>query len=201
MGQRLIVSIENNGKEIANIYFHWDAYTDTALYRTKEIVDCIYSQQGKSEKEMLLHLIHFCENRGGGITGGCGSVDWEHIKKLYPNESFKGGSISRNDGLISLSEEGMAASHKWSEGDVIINLDEEIINFGVYSGYESFDEFKSERLEWDEDFSYECIEEIPDIGCDLGFIKISDIGKVYEALGHIHDGFCRYGNEIFELTE
>lgn len=201
MGMRLVLSIEKGGKELANIYYHWGAYTDSALQHTKDIIDCVYNHKDETEEEMLLRLIHFCENEGGGIAGGCASDEWVYIQNLYPNEFFKAEDIARSYGLISLSEAGMAESHTWSEGDVIINLDEELINFGVYSSYEDFEEFRDERLEWDEDLEYQSIEEIPDIGCDLGYINISDIDKVIAALENVHDGFCRYGNEIFELTE
>ena len=201
MGQRLVVSIEKNGKEIANIYFHWSAYTVSALYETRDILKCIYNHKDETEKEMLLRLIRYCENYGGGIAKGIDGDEWKYIQNLYPNEKFKAEGINRSYGLIALSEKEMADSHSWSEGDVIIDLDEELINFGIYAGYEDFEEFKSERMEWDEDFEYKSITAIPDIGYDLGYIKVSDIDKVIAAVENVHDGFCRYGNEIFELTE
>lgn len=201
MGQRLVLSIEKNGKEIANIYFHWSAYTISALYETRDILKCIYNHKDETEKEMLLRLIRYCENYGGGIAKGIEGDEWKYIQNLYPNEKFKAEGINRSYGLIALSEKEMADSHSWSEGDVIIDLDEELINFGIYAGYEDFEEFKSERMEWDEDFDYKSITEIPDIGYDLGYIKVSDIDKVIAAVENVYDGFCRYGNEIFELTE
>ena len=197
MGQRLVISIEKGGKELANIYYHWGAYTDSALLHTKEVVDCIYNHKDETDKEMLLRLIRFCEKQGGGIAGGDEGSEYTYIRKLYPNEIFKVEGISRNDGLISLSEAEMAESHRWSEGDVIIDLDEELINFGVYASYENFDDFL-DCFDDDGDLEYESIYGFPEISYDLGAIKISDINKVTEAINNVVD-YCRYGKEIIEL--
>lgn len=198
MGQRLIVSIEKGGKELCNIYYHWGAYTDSALLHTKEIVDCIYNHKDETDAEMLLRLIHFCENQGGGIANGKNGEDWSYICNLYPDETFKADNINRSDGLISLSESGMAESHKWSEGDVIIDLDTELINFGVYSSYENFDDFL-DCFDDDGDLEYDSLYDFPEIGYDLGTIKVTDIDKVIEAINNVCD-YCRHGNEIIELT-
>jgi len=200
MGQRLVVTIEKECKALCNIYYHWSAYTVSALYETRDILKCIYNHKDETNKEMLLRLIHFCENNGGGIAKGIEGNEFGYIQKLYPNEKFKADDISRNYGLIALSEKEMADSQSWSEGDVTIDLNKELINFGIYAGYDDFEEFKRERMEWDEDLKIESIEDIPDIGYDLGYIKVSDIDKVIKAIEKVNSDICRYKNEIFELT-
>ena len=198
MGQRLCLSIEKGGKELCNIYWHWGAYTDSALLHTKEIVDCIYNHKDETDAEMLLRLIHFCENQGGGIANGKNGEDWKYICNLYPDQTFKADNISRSDGLISLSESGMTESHKWSEGDVIIDLDEDLISFGVYASHESFDDFL-DCFDDDGDLEYNSLYDFPEIGCDLGTIKVTDIDNVIKAINNVCD-YCRHGNEIIELT-
>lgn len=38
MGQRLNIEMKTKGKVVANCYYHWSAYTMTALQLTKEII-------------------------------------------------------------------------------------------------------------------------------------------------------------------
>lgn len=73
MGQRLVISVENNEKKLCNLYYHWSAYTLSALDETKKVIDCIYNHKDESEKELLLRLIQFCEENGGCIDGGSNS--------------------------------------------------------------------------------------------------------------------------------
>lgn len=201
MGQRLLVTVRSQGKDLCNIYYHWSAYTRSALYETRDILDCIYNHDDESESELLLRLIRFCEKNGGGISNGPEGEEWKYIQNLYPSEVFKAEGISRNYGLISLSEKEMAESQCWSEGDVIIDLDEEMVNFGVYCGYEDVEEYIEERKSWDDDFDGIELENVPDIHCDLGYFNVTDISKIINALDRTNEWVVRNGNEIYELTE
>lgn len=201
MGQRLVVTINCQGKDLAKIYYHWSAYTYSALLETKKIVDCIYDHNDETEKELQLRLIRFCEENGGGITGTERYNEFEYIQNLFPNETFKTDNYSRNEGLIALSETGMEGLQDWSEGDVIINLDEDLINFGVYGYCQSLEEYNEERKEWDDDFDDITLEEIPDIGYDLGYINVEDLDAVIAAIEKTNEHVIRHGSEIFELDE
>ena len=199
MGQRLVISIETDGNPIAKLYYHWGAYTTSALYETQQVVDCIYNHKDETIKELQLRLIRFCEANGGGVDGN--EKEQKYIQAMFPNEKFLTDGYSRSRGLIALSAKGMDDMQSWSEGDVIIDLDEDIINFGVYCCYDDLDEYIENRQDWDDEFEGITLEEIPDIGYDIGWINISDIGKVVEAAVKIRDGIARYGNEIYEFTE
>lgn len=181
MGQRLVVTIEKNEKEIAKIYYHWSAYTVSALYATKKIIDCIYNHTEETEKEMLLRLIRFCEENGGCVDMDDDEKELTYIQSLYPNETFKK-TGSRSNGLIALSEMGMADMQRYSEGDVYINLDDETVDFCVYSGYDNLEEYIEERQSWDDEFEGITLEEIPKIDCSLGLFDIEDIGAIIAAL-------------------
>lgn len=198
MGQRLIISVETMGEPIAKLYYHWSAYTTSALYETKKVVDCIYNHEDESVKELQLRLIRFCEQNGGGIRGN--DYEFEYIRNVFPNETFKEDNYSRSYGLIAISEKGMDELQSWSEGDVIINLDEDEINFGVYAGYESFDQYVEERQEWDDEFEGITLEEIPDIGYDIGWIAVEELDAVIAAVDEANADVVRYGNEVFEFT-
>ena len=200
MGQRLVVSVEHLGQCLAKLYYHWSAYTTSALYETKKIVDCIYNHDDETEKQLQLRLIRFCQENGGGVRGD--DAEFDYIQKQFPNEILKKDGYSRNNGLIAISEQGMDDLQSWSEGDVTIDIDEDVIYFGIYASYESLEEYNEERKEWDdEDFEELALEEIPDIGYDLGTISVEDIGYVISALDAVNSNPVRNGNEIIELTE
>ena len=198
MGQRLVVTINNDGREIAKIYYHWSAYSYSALQRVQRIVHCIYDHNDETEKELLLRLIRFCELSGGGIRGD--EKEFEYIKAMYPGEKFKEDGYSRNDGLIALSESGMADLQNWSEGDVDICIDRDVIHNTVYCYYENIEEYNEERKEWDEDFEDLKLEDVPELSFDLGYISVADIDAAVEEL-YGYDDVVRCGNEIFELIE
>lgn len=200
MGQRLVISIETSEKELCNIYYHWDAYTYCALLDTKKIIDCIYNHEHETTENLLLRLIHFCEKNGGGITKGYGSDEWKYIQNLYPNETFKADNINRNDGLISLSEKEMAVSRSWSEGEVYINIDTEQVDFCVYSGYETLDEYIEERKSWDDDFDEKELDNMPTFDFCLGNFNIADIDAIIASLDTIgNEDVIKCDNEICEL--
>jgi hypothetical protein len=164
----------------------------------RELVNCIYNSEDETENELLLRLIRFCEKSGGGIRAD--DKEFEYIQELYPNETFKKEDYSRNYGLIALSEKGMEDLQYWSEGDVEIDLDEEMIRNGVFSYYECIEYYNEEATENDEDFEPLTLDDITDIGYDLGEFAIEDIDYVIEEMSRV-DFICRYGNEIYDLVE
>ena len=200
MGQRLVVTIERSEKPLAKLYFHWSAYTGDALYATRDIVHCIYNHKDETDKEMLLRLIRFCEERGGCIDGREDGEEVRYISQLYPNEKFKE-TGSRSDGLIALSAEGMADMQRWSEGDVYIDLDKDLIDFCVYCGYESLEEYIEERKSWDDDFEEFTIDEIPKVSYELGYIDVNDVDALIAEFEKTEDNqnVIMFGNEIVEL--
>ena len=200
MGQRLVVTVKNNGKDLAKIYFHWSAYTVSALMEARKIVDCICEEDYKTEKELQLRLIHFCEENGGGIDGGSDSPEFKYIQNMFPNETFKSEGINRTYGLIALSKNGMNDLQNWSEGDLDIILDEDLVVNYVYFGYDNFEEYKENRSDWDDDFDKDMkLEDIPDIGYDLCEIGFDEIDDVIAELNTVNEFVVKNGNEIFEL--
>ena len=198
MGQRLVVTIHKNDRDLCKIYYHWSAYSHSALYRARDIVNCIYNGEDETESELLLRLIKFCEENGGGIRAD--DCELEYIQKLYPNETFKKEDYSRNYGLIALSEKGMEGLQYWSEGDIEIDLDEEVIRNGVFGYYECIEHYNEEAAECDDEFEPLTLDDVTDIGYDLGEIAIEDIDYVIEEMNKV-DFLCRYGNEIYDLVE
>lgn len=198
MGQRLVVTIKHDSKDIAKIYYHWSAYTMSALYKTKELVNFIYNRIDETKDDMLLRLIHFCYANGGGIRGD--DYEFKYITNLYPGASFKDSGYSRNNGLIALSERGMSELQGWSEGDVTIDIDEDVIEFGVCGWYESLLEYNEQRSEWDEEWTNGiAIQDVPDIGYDLGHIAVEELNDVIAVMDEVDCFIVRNGHEVFEL--
>ena len=200
MGQRLVCTIVTNEKKLCNIYFHWSAYTYSALLETKKIIDCIYNHKYETEKELLLRLIRFCEENGGGIRGT--EDEFEYIQNLYPNQTFKTDDYSRDYGLIALSEKGMADLQSWSECDVYINIDTDEVDFCVYAGYESLDEYIRERKSWDDEFDETELKNIPTFDFNLGNFNVGDINAIIASLDSVgvNEDVIKCGNEICELV-
>lgn len=198
MGQRLVITVKNNEKDLAKIYYHWSAYTMSALLEAKDVINCIYNHNDETEKELQLRLIRFLEARGGGIDGTL--LERSRIQEMFPSETFKTEGVNRNQGLIALSQEGMDDIQSWSEGDLDIIIDEDVIINSVFWGGYDFDEYKELAMENDEDFDPNTtIDSIPDIGYDLSEIDIEELDSVINALNTHRDFVVRYGNEIFEI--
>lgn len=202
MGQRLVVTIERGEeKPLAKLYFHWSAYTYDALYITRDIVHCIYNHKDETDKEMLLRLIRFCEKRGGGIDGGNSGEAWKYITAMYPEEQFESENISRNAGLIALNKKDMNEMQDISEGDVYINLDEDVIDFCVYSGYESLEEYIELCESWGEDIDEITTDKLPKVSYELGRIDVHNIDALIAEFELVYDdqNVIMFGNEIVEL--
>lgn len=197
MGQRLVITIQRHGKDLAKIYYHWAAYSISALREAKEVVDCLCEDYNLTDKELQLRLIRFCEQNGGGICAN--ESEFEYIKKMFPGETFKTDGYSRNYGLIALSDDGMEGLQSWSEGDITINADDDIIYNHVFDYYESIKEYNEQRKEWDDEHEDLSLEDVLEIGYTLDRIEFHDIDDVISALWCTDAYVVRYGNEIFEL--
>lgn len=200
MGQRLVITVRSMGQDVAKIYYHWDAYTYDAILDAKRIVNYIYDREDKTEKDLQLALIRFCEARGGGIYPGRDGDERNYIQSVFPNETFKKEGYDRNYGLIAISERGMKEMQMWSEGDVEINLDEEVVFNRVFEYYENIDEYNKERKEWDDEFNGLSEDDVPEIGYDIGLIGIGEIDDVLHALYNTTWNVVKHGKEIFELV-
>lgn len=155
-----------------------------------------FPMETKSKDEAILYFIRYCEKNGGGISNGFGSKEWNYITSKYPNEKFKKANISRNQGLIGISEEEMEAMQSWSEGDIVINLDDMTVHNEVFWCYSDIDEYNQELI--DREDKPVTLENIPEVG-EIGDFDLEDIDDVIANLEDISGFVCRNGNEIYEL--
>ena len=190
MGQRLVITVQKNNEIIAGIYYHWSAYSLSALEETRRVLDCLLDEENPI-KDLRLRLIRFVETNGGVIDGGFTSDEFKRIREIYPHENFKTNG-SRNDGLIALTKEGIADLESWSEGDILIDLDAQIIFNSV---------FYTATLD---DYNYDMneekkIEDFPEMNIELGKIFFEKLDDVIIELENLNGYEFRKGETIYEL--
>ena len=179
MGQRLVLSVTLHDKDIAKIYYHWSAYTESALREASEVVNCICKGNYTTEKELQLALIRMCEENGGGVD----IDDREYVRQLFPGETFSE-NADRNYGLVALSENGMTTMQRWSEGDIEVNIDEEeVVNsvFFCFDNYTEYVQYMTEEVGYEKD-DLPKLEDIPTLTYDPATIDFANIDLVADEL-------------------
>lgn len=165
MGQRLNIEIVNGETSLANCYYHWSAYTGSALRITKQIIDAYYDSEAIISLKMAVELL---ESTGGGVN--------ESERAEIQKQSDKFGHIkfkdctSRNEGLISVTENGKEETRKWEEGRVTIDLDSETFCFDVF-----WDDTAEGYAELDDSFSESDFESLPECPYDLCKVPFEEI--------------------------
>lgn len=169
MGQRLNIEIWNNGKCLANSYYHWSAYTTTAL----DLVDKIIKVANVPTRELIdVHTaIRLLEITGAGLI----DEDREYMTASDMVEHQYKPCNGRDDGLISVTSEFIDDTRLWAEGSVFIYLDEKRISFKVYSEYETYEWERDQRKYGDYDNPDEIdARELPKLKCNIEDIKFDD---------------------------
>lgn len=192
MGQRLVVEVKGFGETICTVYYHWDAYTMSTLYDAKKFID-LNLQDCKTKEEVILKVIRFCESDGGGVC----NTSMDDAKKMFPNERFRG-NADGNYGLVDISEEGMDWSLSWAEGNLLIDLCEEMVYMDVYFTWASAEEYKEDYCIDDEegvDFP-----EFLNSELDIKGFPFADIDAVIDAVDSYAGPFW-YNGEIYNRIE
>ena len=124
MGQRLNIEIVSNGELLANSYYHWSGYSNTAIIMTEEIIEAY--KRTKDYNKGLLFAIRLLETTGAGV------VDREKIREILkmPNVGLQK-SEGRNEGIIDIEPEEMQKNRAWEEGRVTIDIAKETFDFDV----------------------------------------------------------------------
>lgn len=190
MGQRLVINIIKDNKRIANIYYHWSAYSISALEEARRLIDSGVFDESYSVKELQLKLVRLIESFGGCIDGGKDSEEYQKICDMFPNKTFKE-TGDRNEGLIALSDDGMDKIEGWAEGIIDINLDEGMIYNSVFC-CETLDEFNKWREEDNK------LEDFNEVDIEISEIKFENIEETIRQIEILPYTF-RQGDMIYEL--
>lgn len=136
MGQRLNIEIHENGKCLANAYYHWSGYTEDALSLTQKIIDYFPSRNNKDDWLCGYELLYHTDARFATDELIRIGIDKNVAQAL-------GMEANRNKGLIAVSEEGIDETRYWEEGRVEIDISNNTINFCALT------EYKPDEFEWD----------------------------------------------------
>ena len=204
MGQRLNVEIMNKGDPLCNCYMHWSAYTGSALYITKELIEN-YNLLKSSITDPLLLAVRMLEKitNVSCITGettyaGVCENSLVFLKEKYPGEEFNI-ATDRNAGFISVVEDEMEDTRKWEEGRVEIDIGDKTINFEV-GYYMDIHEFIEEMTDCEMDYDFS---NMPITTLDFGALPFSKIDIFIDLLKLSSDILILSKNcvEIFSSIE
>lgn len=141
MGQRLNVEIAKNGDILANAYYHWDAYTYTAIQKTERIIrDYLdiygiplkYYPDEITDLEIATRLL-IMTGAGVNVEERIRIADSDISKRLIAEGIILPKCVNRSDGLIAVTKEGIEETRKWEEGRVTIDIGTKKVNFQVCS--------------------------------------------------------------------
>lgn len=161
MGQRLNLEVIQGEKVIANAYYHWSAYTETALALVKEMVHHLeLSKEQKSYNSspdvVLRRVVSAFHKTDAKLT----QEELAYIQSSELDDSTKRvfthqvasytRAVDRSDGLISISPEDIASTRQNAEYAAIIDYDTLTVQFGVIDYYENMEELQ-DSYDLDED--------------------------------------------------
>ena len=195
MGQRLVVTIQKDGENIANAYYHWSAYTDSALEITNNICDRYdeFKEIASSDLELAVMLL---QSTGAGLN----EAEWRNIANAdftETNHIALNPCANRNEGLLCITAEGMKDNLDWSDGDVYIDIGDGNVNFEVINYYE-LEEFMVEYGEELEDGFYGNIKTVQEHPLDNA--TIHNFREVVDFVNE-HDGGVICGDEVYLWIE
>lgn len=152
MGQRLVINCIRDGERFATLYFHWSAYTDSAYEEGRKIVlgllDRGYSKGMTKEETILMlekilredsqHPSYTDKDGFGDIVISHGGVDQTDLEIAafealgLSKKDMDAENISRSEGLISITEQGMRDSEIWGEGFAVLDFDNETFENDIF---------------------------------------------------------------------
>lgn len=127
MGQRLVITFYKNKaqeKPFASIYYHWSAYSLSALEELDDLLDEsqeFFLNKDYSDKTWIPYLC----SKVSGVTYD--DVD-DYINQYDQNYS-ENTQVDRNNGILAISDSGIENHLFWSEGTLLVYLEEETFDF------------------------------------------------------------------------
>lgn len=186
MGQRLNIEIVSDGEVFANAYYHWSAYTGSAIGLTQIVLDAYndymdehFSQNNPFDNQDM--AIRILEATGAGAN----QTELARIAMSRGLCKYKVQDCAdRNRGLLSITPEGIEETEQWEEGRVTINVESEVVEFSVYYD-EPYIEWEADRCTCEEEKQelleeYEALHEIDFDPCCLPFDRFHELWDVYE---------------------
>lgn len=146
MGQRLVVNLVRDNEIIANSYFHWSGYTETALQMTGNIIANLQSMKDlKKANPLDIAIAAFAIP---DYTPGFDSSERDYIEKNYTDRDISEIPFNndRNEGLMAISKQGIDDSVSAGEMIVDIKIDDGTI-VGEFVYPDESDEYGDDAME------------------------------------------------------
>lgn len=243
MGERLVIKVHRGQENIASLYYHWGAYSSTAVKLIETLCECaIIPNKDKIKEVLQLAIIRYaedCTKFGVGVPeeqrramteeakiaimnnphmsdfmktsfcemmeeecvhhGGLAADDQEYAKQVFPTSEFKLENISRNVGLVNISEKGIEDSLKWAQGVVDIDLETDTINNYMWNVYSIPDYI--EEHDGCEDEDYTPPDELVKPPVDIGQYTFEDLEFVSDFVMNTQHRLLRVEDKIYEFVE
>lgn len=182
MGERLNIEIHSKGKVLANCYYHWSGYSNSAASLAQEIIHNIDKIENTGSN--LLYGIRLLESTGAGLTE-------DEVRYAKSLDELKDAEFvecnGRNEGLIAISPNGIKETRSWQEHALYIYLDENRMSFKVFWLKDKWDWEKERKEDYDEEVKANDLEKV-----DVNFddIKFSDVDTFVDFVNlHLSDAF------------
>lgn len=198
MGQRLNLEIARNGEVLANAYYHWSAYTRSALEVTSNVLEWIENHpidNADSANWVQVAVDILCSTRAGVNEVEkirINTTNQDELKDLHYNDA-----IDRNEGLIAVTKEGIEDTRYWAEGTVVVDVGSMTVSFNVYDWF-SEDGYDMFRKEFPEE-NYPAIKDLPEVNIDMDSIPVSDFENFADVVRDFvwdHQLFVRYDDKV-----
>lgn len=205
MGQRLVIANYTTESEPTNaIYYHWSAYTDSALEELNDLKNEIADYYNNldteitTDEEQKNYFNLACLAAISGITSS-DEKSLEYIQSLRPE--YTNEDANRNEGIIAFTDKGVENILYWSEGTIYVywkfkkdgtpdfekttfdfnslvynEVEEELVDEGYYSRNQ-LNNMKRHGLNYDlEVLSFDDITELQD---DLPYVWYDNKAQIF----------------------
>lgn len=167
MGQRLNIEIVKNGRVLANSYYHWSGFSNSAINLVIQIIQNYeyikkYNVEKYIKNQDLLLAIRLLEETGAGLNNT--DIARNILKDETMNLKLKE-CQGRNEGIIGITQGDIEKTRVWEEGRVSIDIENKKIDFDVIEEY-TLEELKN-------DYDEEEIKELNIKKIDKNFKNIS----------------------------
>lgn len=208
MGQRLVFRCIKNDERFATIYYHWSAYTLNIYQEALTLINGLRANGYNKDMSvndiriMLAKILHdspMTDWDGASIHGGVSPNDFSKFREIgCPEELLTTDGLSRNMGLIDISEEGMNNAEYWADVmpcDFI--FDDETFEETTLSCYDKDDSCFKEAFDYDKpgkwDQIYKELEPFDPKNEYIATIKWSDAEAAYNWFEEQYDRTQRRG--------
>lgn len=177
MGQRLNLEVRDGDKVLANAYYHWSAYTMPALYLLGIAIEQYKNAKALGGVKLATEIL---------LATDAGFND-DEIKRAKEIPEFAGIELkpatSRNEGLLSITPEGIKETQEWAEETIIFDIGSDEIDFGVY--------FREYRVEFIDLYGLDAYDLLPQLDNDPldATLKYYELDKLKELIENNPNGF------------